>query len=267
MRPTHRGDTRASPRSCGPSSPTAVVLSASGHSPAGMQPQSPHNACPIPLCRCAPGRDVPPEQPSRLGPVRCHGLITPASRRNRGAAVAAQPPPHAASADPDPAPRSPATARPPQPILEHPRHPPAPHPHPPPPAARCPYAHEKERERRRDPRRFEYASLPCPDTAAGRTCPRGDGCGATHGLLEYWWARGAAGPRPVERALRCSAACARPAVPPRPRPLHQHPPHPLPLPPPPSGGLPIRQAAPRPLQEPDVQERRSLPAATLLLCA
>jgi hypothetical protein len=30
--------------------------------------------------------------------------------------------------------------------------------------ARCPFAHDKEKARRRDPRRFNYASLPCPDT-------------------------------------------------------------------------------------------------------
>jgi hypothetical protein len=30
--------------------------------------------------------------------------------------------------------------------------------------ARCPYAHAKEKARRRDPARFQYASMPCPHT-------------------------------------------------------------------------------------------------------
>lgn len=52
--------------------------------------------------------------------------------------------------------------------------------------ARCPFAHEKEKAKRRDPRRFKYASLPCPDTMQGRHCPRGDACPYTHSVQEYW---------------------------------------------------------------------------------
>lgn len=52
--------------------------------------------------------------------------------------------------------------------------------------ARCPYAHEKEKARRRDPRKYKYASMPCPDTMQGRTCPRGDACTMTHSVQEYW---------------------------------------------------------------------------------
>ncbi|GBF93652.1 hypothetical protein Rsub_06755 [Raphidocelis subcapitata] len=52
--------------------------------------------------------------------------------------------------------------------------------------ARCPYAHDKEKARRRDPRRYNYASLPCPDAMQGRACPRGDACPYTHCVQEYW---------------------------------------------------------------------------------
>ena len=52
--------------------------------------------------------------------------------------------------------------------------------------ARCPYAHEKEKARRRDPRRFAYASAPCPDAMPGGVCPRADACGYTHNVQEYW---------------------------------------------------------------------------------
>lgn len=48
--------------------------------------------------------------------------------------------------------------------------------------ASCPYAHEKEKARRRDPARYRYASVPCPDVLANAACPRGDGCPYTHSI-------------------------------------------------------------------------------------
>ena len=52
--------------------------------------------------------------------------------------------------------------------------------------ARCPYAHEREKARRRDPARFRYAPVPCPDVLSEQPCARGDGCPYSHSVQEYW---------------------------------------------------------------------------------
>ncbi|XP_052181254.1 zinc finger CCCH domain-containing protein 54-like [Diospyros lotus] len=50
----------------------------------------------------------------------------------------------------------------------------------------CPYAHCGERARRRDPRRYNYAAVACPDYREDGDCIRGDACPFAHGVFEYW---------------------------------------------------------------------------------
>ncbi|KAJ8438883.1 hypothetical protein Cgig2_007728 [Carnegiea gigantea] len=51
----------------------------------------------------------------------------------------------------------------------------------------CPYSHQGERARRRDPLAIPYVAVPCPNyKGRSGTCPRGDLCGYTHGVFEYW---------------------------------------------------------------------------------
>ncbi|GJN36011.1 hypothetical protein PR202_gb24834 [Eleusine coracana subsp. coracana] len=56
----------------------------------------------------------------------------------------------------------------------------------------CPYAHLGERARRRDPRRFHYMPVACPDYPLVRgmgvapACVRGLSCGYAHGVFEMW---------------------------------------------------------------------------------
>ncbi|GJN10743.1 hypothetical protein PR202_ga28862 [Eleusine coracana subsp. coracana] len=52
----------------------------------------------------------------------------------------------------------------------------------------CPYAHPGERVRRRDPRRFRYLGVACPDYRDEHTaaCARGRRCRYAHGHLELW---------------------------------------------------------------------------------
>lgn len=49
----------------------------------------------------------------------------------------------------------------------------------------CPYAHPGENARRRDPRKYHYSCVPCPDFRKG-TCRRGDMCEYAHGVFECW---------------------------------------------------------------------------------
>lgn len=49
----------------------------------------------------------------------------------------------------------------------------------------CPFAHPGEKARRRDPRKFQYSAVPCPDYRKG-TCKRGDSCEFAHGVFECW---------------------------------------------------------------------------------
>lgn len=49
----------------------------------------------------------------------------------------------------------------------------------------CPFAHPGENARRRDPRKFHYSCVPCPDFRKG-ACRRGDMCEYAHGVFECW---------------------------------------------------------------------------------
>ncbi|KAK3205280.1 hypothetical protein Dsin_019326 [Dipteronia sinensis] len=49
----------------------------------------------------------------------------------------------------------------------------------------CPFAHPGENARRRDPRKFHYSCVPCPDFRKG-SCERGDLCEYAHGVFESW---------------------------------------------------------------------------------
>ncbi|KAJ7279870.1 hypothetical protein O6H91_Y373100 [Diphasiastrum complanatum] len=49
----------------------------------------------------------------------------------------------------------------------------------------CPFVHPGENARRRDPRRYHYSCVPCPDFRKG-TCRRGDACEYAHGVFECW---------------------------------------------------------------------------------
>ncbi|GMH37471.1 hypothetical protein BSKO_05344 [Bryopsis sp. KO-2023] len=50
----------------------------------------------------------------------------------------------------------------------------------------CPYAHEGETAKRRDPKKFQYVGVACPDAKQGKPCPREDECPCTHNVFEYW---------------------------------------------------------------------------------
>ncbi|EPS63683.1 hypothetical protein M569_11102 [Genlisea aurea] len=49
----------------------------------------------------------------------------------------------------------------------------------------CPFAHPGENARRRDPRKYHYSCVPCPDFRKG-ACRRGDMCEYAHGVFESW---------------------------------------------------------------------------------
>ncbi|XP_041995973.1 zinc finger CCCH domain-containing protein 2-like [Salvia splendens] len=49
----------------------------------------------------------------------------------------------------------------------------------------CPFAHPGEKARRRDPRRFCYSGLVCPEYRKGH-CGKGDACEFSHGVFECW---------------------------------------------------------------------------------
>ena len=50
----------------------------------------------------------------------------------------------------------------------------------------CPFVHAGENARRRDPRRYHYSCVPCPDFRKASTCKRGDSCEYAHGVFECW---------------------------------------------------------------------------------
>ncbi|OAY68221.1 Zinc finger CCCH domain-containing protein 24 [Ananas comosus] len=52
-------------------------------------------------------------------------------------------------------------------------------------ALRCPFVHPGENARRRDPRKYHYSCVPCPDFRKG-SCRRGDMCEYAHGVFECW---------------------------------------------------------------------------------
>lgn len=49
----------------------------------------------------------------------------------------------------------------------------------------CPFVHPGENARRRDPRKYHYSCVPCPEFRKG-TCRRGDLCEYAHGVFECW---------------------------------------------------------------------------------
>ncbi|GAB4824535.1 hypothetical protein Ancab_007411 [Ancistrocladus abbreviatus] len=49
----------------------------------------------------------------------------------------------------------------------------------------CPFAHPGENARRRDPRKYHYSCVPCPEFRKG-SCSKGDSCEYAHGIFECW---------------------------------------------------------------------------------
>lgn len=49
----------------------------------------------------------------------------------------------------------------------------------------CPFVHPGENARRRDPKKFNYSCVPCPEFRKG-SCVNGDGCEYAHGVFESW---------------------------------------------------------------------------------
>ncbi|KAG0489634.1 hypothetical protein HPP92_006497 [Vanilla planifolia] len=49
----------------------------------------------------------------------------------------------------------------------------------------CPFVHPGENARRRDPRKYSYSCVPCPDFRKG-SCLKGDACDYAHGVFECW---------------------------------------------------------------------------------
>lgn len=49
----------------------------------------------------------------------------------------------------------------------------------------CPFVHPGENARRRDPRKFHYSCVPCPEFRKG-ACHSGDACEYAHGIFECW---------------------------------------------------------------------------------
>ncbi|KAJ1382055.1 Zinc finger, CCCH-type [Sesbania bispinosa] len=49
----------------------------------------------------------------------------------------------------------------------------------------CPFVHPGENARRRDPRKYPYSCVPCPEFRKG-TCQKKDACEYAHGVFESW---------------------------------------------------------------------------------
>ncbi|XP_019192217.1 PREDICTED: zinc finger CCCH domain-containing protein 29 [Ipomoea nil] len=49
----------------------------------------------------------------------------------------------------------------------------------------CPFVHPGENARRRDPRKYTYSCVPCPEFKKG-SCGKGDACEFAHGIFESW---------------------------------------------------------------------------------
>lgn len=50
----------------------------------------------------------------------------------------------------------------------------------------CPFAHTGEKAARRDPRKYQYTGIACPDMKGSGECVRGDACPYAHNVFEYW---------------------------------------------------------------------------------
>ncbi|XP_020211812.1 zinc finger CCCH domain-containing protein 66-like [Cajanus cajan] len=49
----------------------------------------------------------------------------------------------------------------------------------------CPFVHPGENARRRDPMKYQYSCVPCPEFRKG-SCSKGDDCEYAHGIFECW---------------------------------------------------------------------------------
>ncbi|XP_058766172.1 zinc finger CCCH domain-containing protein 66-like [Vicia villosa] len=49
----------------------------------------------------------------------------------------------------------------------------------------CPFVHPGENARRRDPKKYLYSCVPCPEFRKG-SCSKGDSCDYAHGIFECW---------------------------------------------------------------------------------
>ncbi|KAI3731150.1 hypothetical protein L1987_62333 [Smallanthus sonchifolius] len=49
----------------------------------------------------------------------------------------------------------------------------------------CPFVHPGENARRRDPKKYNYSCVPCPEFRKG-SCGHGDACEYAHGVFESW---------------------------------------------------------------------------------
>ncbi|KAL9235372.1 hypothetical protein vseg_010134 [Gypsophila vaccaria] len=49
----------------------------------------------------------------------------------------------------------------------------------------CPFVHPGENAKRRDPRKYHYSCVPCPEFRKG-ACSKGDACEYAHGIFECW---------------------------------------------------------------------------------
>ncbi|KAJ7964198.1 Zinc finger CCCH domain-containing protein [Quillaja saponaria] len=49
----------------------------------------------------------------------------------------------------------------------------------------CPFVHPGENARRRDPQKYHYSCVPCPEFRKG-SCRQGDACEYAHGIFECW---------------------------------------------------------------------------------
>ncbi|XP_038971163.1 zinc finger CCCH domain-containing protein 67-like [Phoenix dactylifera] len=50
----------------------------------------------------------------------------------------------------------------------------------------CPYAHRGEKARRRDPNKYPYSGIACPEFRLRGECQRGQSCEYAHGVFEFW---------------------------------------------------------------------------------
>ncbi|XP_051143757.1 zinc finger CCCH domain-containing protein 29-like [Andrographis paniculata] len=70
----------------------------------------------------------------------------------------------------------------------------------------CPFVHPGENARRRDPRKYTYTCVPCPEfKKSGGACGKADACEYAHGVFESWL-------HPAQyrtRLCKDDAACAR----------------------------------------------------------
>lgn len=69
----------------------------------------------------------------------------------------------------------------------------------------CPFAHPGEKWRRRDPRKFKYLDVCCPQFGKRGYCAYGDACTLSHGVHELWLHPA----RYRTRMCRDGAACSR----------------------------------------------------------